>query len=94
MAATIHLGDPEAGLGEAVLGIAVSGKRVYATHHTAFLDSPHDSTLPGEPVELDRLGFDVLRRVTIGFQPRSVAADPARGKATSPTAGRHRAGQR
>jgi YVTN family beta-propeller protein len=73
----VRLAAPVTGFQQGVLGVAVDGKRVYATYH-AF--PPAGSTTPSQPGELvvlDRDTLAVQRRVTVGFSPRAVAVDPA-----------------
>lgn len=76
-----HLGAPTPGTYAQVLGIALEGRRVFATHYRSDIADPHHSDEPGELVVLDRVGFDVLHRIPVGFQPRSVAVDPVARRA-------------
>jgi hypothetical protein len=60
-----------------VLGLAVHGDRLFATHYHSTADPAHTSTEKGTLVVLDRVTLaEVAPRIEVGWQPRQVVVNP------------------
>lgn len=59
-----------------VLGLAASGRYLYATHYYSKIESDHESFGAGELVTIDGVAFNEASRAAVGYQPRSVAVNP------------------
>jgi YVTN family beta-propeller protein len=72
---TVSLGAPT-GLGAAVEGVAVDGRRIYLTHYLYTPPNPFTSSSNGKLVVLDAGTLATLAEITAGLRPRSVAVNP------------------
>ncbi|MBW4569587.1 MAG: hypothetical protein KME31_16635 [Tolypothrix carrinoi HA7290-LM1] len=68
----------KSGFNASVLGIATNGRYVYAAHYYSKVENSHASFAPGELVVIDGTTFKEVpsARVSVGYQPRSVAVNP------------------
>lgn len=75
---TVSLGAP-AGLGAAVEGVAVDGRRIYLTH---YLNNPNPfaSSGNGKLVVLDAGTLATLAEIPVGQRPHSVAVNPLKNR--------------
>lgn len=84
---SVKLGPTLPGYTNAVLGIAVSGQRVYATHTHRTAGQPSPADPKGRLVLLDRGTMQVLASAEVGYGPRSVAVNPVTNRVYVANAG-------
>ncbi len=77
---TLSFGAPPAGTELEAVAVAHDAKRVYVTWSYHPIGDPHGSPHKGELIVLDRGRLQVIKRIPVGQEPRSVAVNPVTNK--------------
>jgi YVTN family beta-propeller protein len=77
---TLSFGAPPAGTELEAASVAHDANRVYVTWSYHPIGNPHGSPYKGELIVLDRARLQVIKRIPVGQEPRSVAVNPVTNK--------------
>lgn len=77
---TLSFGTPPAGTELEAVAVAHDAKRVYVTWSYHPIGNPHGRPYKGELIVLDRARLQVIKRIPVGQEPRSVAVNPVTNK--------------
>ncbi|HEX6682404.1 MAG TPA: FG-GAP-like repeat-containing protein [Candidatus Limnocylindrales bacterium] len=77
---TLSFGAPPAGTELEAVAVAHDARRVYVTWSYHPIGNPHGKPYKGELIVLDRARLQVIKRIPVGQEPRSVAVNPITNK--------------